>query len=154
MVTRTRRQASVLARLLAAEGAIPIELPAIEIEPSADPAAIAEAIDALSVGRLRVGRVHERERRRAVVRALAGTGARRRECAETKVAAIGPATAEALAERGIVADLVPEEYVAEAVVEALRDGSEFGGTAFLVPRAESARPELVEGLRSFGWRGR
>ncbi len=43
LITRTRRQASVLARLLAAEGAIPIELPAIEIEPAADPAAVGAA---------------------------------------------------------------------------------------------------------------
>src|SRR3990172_7947190 len=36
-----------------------------------------------------------------------------------KVAAIGPATADALAERGIAADAVPDEYVAEALGEAL-----------------------------------
>ncbi|TMF06611.1 MAG: uroporphyrinogen-III C-methyltransferase, partial [Chloroflexi bacterium] len=51
LITRTRRQASTLARLLAAEGAIPIELPAIEIEPAADEAAIGAAIDGLLAGR-------------------------------------------------------------------------------------------------------
>ena len=72
-----------------------------------------------------------------------------RSFAATKVAAIGPATAEALAERGIVADVVPEEYVAEAVVEALRP--HIGpGESVLVPRAEGAHPELVEGLRAAG----
>jgi uroporphyrinogen-III synthase len=34
------------------------------------------------------------------------------------VAAIGPATARALAQRSIAADLVPDEYVAEAIVPA------------------------------------
>jgi uroporphyrinogen-III synthase len=67
----------------------------------------------------------------------------------TKVAAIGPATAETLAERGIIADVVPGEYVAEGVVEAL--GTNITpGDRILVPRAEAARPELVEGLRSLG----
>ncbi len=48
-----------------------------------------------------------------------------------------------------MADVVPEEYVAEAVVEALREALK-SGDRILVPRAESARPELVEGLRSLG----
>ena len=120
LITRTRRQASVLARLLAEEGAIPIELPAIEIEPTGDPAAVGAAIDGLVAGRygwvvftsanaVELWFEHLRER-----------GLDARAFAAAKVAAIGPATAEALAERGIVADFVPEEYVAEAVVEALR----------------------------------
>src|SRR5439155_19036813 len=149
LITRTRRQASRLARLLAAEGAIPIELSAIEIEPSADADAVRNAIDALaaggytwavftSVNGVELWFEHLRER-----------GLDARAFAATKVAAIGPATAEALAERGIVADVVPEEYVAEAVVEALRP--HIGpGESVLVPRAEGARPELVEGLRAAG----
>ncbi|MCI0818375.1 MAG: uroporphyrinogen-III C-methyltransferase, partial [Chloroflexi bacterium] len=47
LITRTRRQASELARLLAAQGALPIELPAIEIEPVADTVPLAAAIDRL-----------------------------------------------------------------------------------------------------------
>jgi uroporphyrinogen III methyltransferase/synthase len=147
LITRTRRQASVLARLLAAEGAIPIELPAIEIEPAADAEAVWAAIDGLkaqsyawvvftsanAVG-LWFGHLGER-------------GLDARAFAGAKVAAIGAATAEALAEKGISVDLVPTEYVAEAMVEAL--GSHVApGDRMLVPRAESARPELVEGLRS------
>jgi len=166
LITRTRRQASTLARLLASEGAIPIELPAIEIEPSADGAAVGAAIDELVAGRygwavftsangVELWFEHLRER-----------GLDARAFAATKVAAIGPATAEALREGGIVPDLVPEEYVAEAVVEALAarlaettlparpeapEGSSGATTPrILVPRAESARPELVEGLRSLG----
>src|SRR4029453_18088169 len=53
-------------------------------------------------------------------------------------------------QRGIVADLVPREYVAEAVVEALREASLKSGDRILVPRAEAARPEFLEGLRSLG----
>ena len=150
LITRTRRQASALARLLAAEGAIPIELPAIEIEPAADPAAVSAAIEALRAGRyawavftsanaVELWFEHLRERRLDA-----------RAFAATKVAAIGPATAEVVIMRGIVADLVPAEYIAEAVAEALREVSLKSGERILVPRAESARRELVEGLRSAG----
>jgi uroporphyrinogen-III synthase len=65
------------------------------------------------------------------------------------VAAIGPATAEALAARGIRADLVPTEYVAEAVVEAMKAHLR-PGTRVLIPRAEDAREELPEGLGRLG----
>ncbi len=149
LITRTRRQASTLARLLAEEGAVPIELPAIEIEPAADPAAVEAALDGLHVGvyswivftsanavELFFGLVGER-------------GLDARAFAGAKAAAIGPATAEALAGRGIVADAVPEEYIAEGVVEALRPHLR-PGDRVLLPRAEGARPELVEGLRALG----
>ena len=166
LITRTRRQASKLARLLAAEGAIPIELSAIEIELTADPATVDVAVSALargeyawavftSVNAVDLWFDHLREH-----------GLDARAFAATRVAAIGPATAEAVRERGIVADLVPEEYVAEAVVkaliprmagtpiparpEALEGASGPTTPRILVPRAESARPELVEGLRSAG----
>jgi uroporphyrinogen-III synthase len=72
-----------------------------------------------------------------------------RAFAGAKAAAIGPATAQALAERGITADAIAAQYVAEGVVEALRPhlGS---GDRVLVPRAEGARPELIEGLSGLG----
>ncbi len=50
LITRTRKQASTLAKLLADEGAIPIELPSIEIEPSADSAAVDAAVARLAAG--------------------------------------------------------------------------------------------------------
>ncbi len=149
LITRTRRQASTLARLLADEGAAPIELPAIEIEPAADEAATEAALDGLRAGvygwvvftsanavELFFGLMRER-------------GLDARAFAGAKAAAIGPATADALAERGIIADAVPEEYVAEGVVEALRPRLR-SGERVLVPRAEGARPALIEGLSALG----
>jgi uroporphyrinogen III methyltransferase / synthase len=166
LITRTRRQAGVLAHLLAAEGAIPIELPAIEIEPSADPAAVGAAIEDLRDGRYDWAVFTSANAVELWFEHLREHGLDARAFTATKVAAIGPATAGALAEKGIAADLVPEEYVAEAVVDALAprlsetplparpealEGSSGAPTPrILVPRAESARPELVEGLRSLG----
>jgi uroporphyrinogen III methyltransferase/synthase len=47
------------------------------------------------------------------------------------------------------ADVVPAEYVAEAVVEAMRILVS-PGDRVLLPRAESARAELVSGLEALG----
>jgi uroporphyrinogen III methyltransferase/synthase len=68
---------------------------------------------------------------------------------DAKVAAIGSATAEALERRGLRADLVPTEYIAEELAAALAERIA-AGQRILLPRAENARPELVEGLRVAG----
>jgi uroporphyrinogen-III synthase len=69
---------------------------------------------------------------------------------QTSVAAIGPATAAALAERGIRVDLVPPGYVADSLVEALAQRGGLAGARVLIPRAEGARDALPEGLRRLG----
>jgi uroporphyrinogen III methyltransferase / synthase len=65
--------------------------------------------------------------------------------------AIGPATAERLARRGVRADLVPERFVAEGILDALA-GTRLDGARALVARAAGSRPELVEGLEARGAR--
>ncbi len=149
LVTRTRRQASALARLLAEEGAVPIELPAIEIEPAIDEAAAKAALSGLRAGAYAWVVFTSANAVEVFFGLMRERGLDARAFAGAKAAAIGPATAEALSERGIVADAVPDEYVAEGVVEALRPGLR-PGDRVLVPRAESARPELIEGLRALG----
>jgi uroporphyrinogen III methyltransferase/synthase len=72
-----------------------------------------------------------------------------RALAAAAVAAIGPGTARALAERGIVADVVPERFVAESLVEALA-GVEVEGRRVLVARAAEARDVLPDALRERG----
>ncbi len=64
-----------------------------------------------------------------------------------RVAVIGPATARALAERGVTADVMPKAYVAEALVEALGD---VRGASILLARADRARPTLREQLVARG----
>jgi uroporphyrinogen III methyltransferase/synthase len=65
------------------------------------------------------------------------------------IAAIGPGTARALAEHGIAADVVPERFVAEALVEALAS-VEVEGRRVLVARAAEARDVLPDALRDRG----
>ena len=70
-----------------------------------------------------------------------------RAFAGARVAAIGPGTARALAEHGIVADIVPERFVAEALVEALADTPVEHA---LVARAKEARDVIPDALRARG----
>jgi uroporphyrinogen III methyltransferase/synthase len=66
------------------------------------------------------------------------------------VAAIGPGTAAALATGGIKADLVPERFVAESLVEVFPEPGVDGGRVLLA-RAAVARDVLPDGLRALGW---
>jgi uroporphyrinogen III methyltransferase/synthase len=149
LVTRTRQQASVLSRLLAQEGAEPIELPALELVARDDPRRLGRAIGALARGRYQWVVFTSASGVDIFFQRLKEAGRDARAFAGARLCAIGPGTAAALAARGLQADLVPDEFVAESVVEALRPRLR-PGDGVLVPRAESARPELVEGLRSCG----
>lgn len=65
-----------------------------------------------------------------------------------KVAAIGPATKMAIQKRGLNVDVVPERYVAEAVVDELR--TLVKGKRVLLARAKVARDVIPEELRKLG----
>lgn len=82
--------------------------------------------------------------------ALREVGRDTRALAGVSLCAIGPATAAALEREGAHPDLVPEHYVAEAVVHALVREEDLGGRRILLPRAEMARAALPDGLRAAG----
>lgn len=65
-----------------------------------------------------------------------------------KVAAIGSATAEKLLTFGIIADVVPKDFVAESLADSLKDF--VADKKVLVARAEVARNVLPEALKNFG----
>ena len=70
-----------------------------------------------------------------------------RAIGNSKVAAIGSATAERLENFGIIADLVPKEFYAESLVESLK---KISPKNILIIRAEVARDILPEELKKFG----
>ncbi len=72
-----------------------------------------------------------------------------RQLAGVSIAAIGPGTAAALRAHNLVADLVPDRFVAEGLLEAF-PASHPGGRVLLA-RAEEAREVLPEGLTAAGW---
>ena len=147
LVTRTRPQAGRLSAILAERGALPVEVPAIRIEPLEDYSELDGHIRRLadydwtilsSENNVQIvfGRLKEMD---LDSRAFHGT----------RVVALGPATARALSDRGINADLVPRRYVSEGVIESM---SEIGvsGAAVFLPRSSAGREALVEGLAALG----
>ncbi len=135
-VTRAREQASALASRLRGLGAAVVEAPAIKIVPLDGPAPDVAAYDLLCLTSPNgVRLLFERLGRDA--RALAGV----------RVAAIGPGTAAALRDHGVIADVVPERFTAEGLLDALA-GDRAGRV--LVARAAEARDVLPDTLRERG----
>jgi uroporphyrinogen III methyltransferase/synthase len=138
-VTRARAQASGLAQRLRALGAQVIEAPAIRIEPlDVTPGDLSGYDLVCFTSPNAVSLLFER---------LAETGRDARAFAAARVAAIGPGTARALGEHGLVADVVPERFVAEGLVAAL--GEEPVRRA-LIARPREARDVLADALRAGG----
>ena len=125
---------------LRALGAEVVEAPAIRIVPLDGPAPDLERYDLVCLTSPNGVRL--------LFERLAAAGLRRpRRSPASRVAAIGPGTAAALAEHGIVADVVPERFVAEGLVEALAD---VPVERALIARAAEARDVLADALRERG----
>jgi uroporphyrinogen III methyltransferase/synthase len=147
VVTRARAQASGLAATLRDLGADVVELPAIRIEPRIDNDEVRKVAGALGVYELIC--LTSPNGVRLLFEAMENAGVDARALAGVTVAAIGPGTARALAERGVLADVVPERFVAEGLIEALED-KEVTGARVLVARAAEARDVLPDALRERG----
>ena len=147
VVTRARAQASGLAATLRALGAETVELPAIRIEPRIESPEVADAVAALHTYALVC--LTSPNGVRLLFEAMAAHGRDARALAHATVAAIGPGTARALQEHGVLADIVPERFVAEALVEAL-EPVDVSGRPALVARAAEAREVLPDALRERG----
>jgi uroporphyrinogen III methyltransferase/synthase len=138
-VTRARAQGSALANRLAGLGAAVVEAPAIRIVPLDGPAPSIAGYDLVCLTSPNGVRL--------LFSRLADAGLDARAFAGTRVAAIGPGTASALRSHGVIADVVPERFVAEGLVEALSD---VPVRRALVARAAEARDVLVDALRERG----
>jgi len=148
LVTRARRQAGALSVALRKLGATVIEIPAIEIRPPRSIRPLDRALRALSdfdwlilTSVNGVDALFARMKRRAI-------SARRLR--RMKIAAIGPATRRAMEARGVHVDVMPREYVAEAVAHALR--RRVRGECVLLVRAAAARDVIPSELRKAGAR--
>ncbi|MGQ0826200.1 MAG: uroporphyrinogen-III C-methyltransferase [Actinomycetota bacterium] len=143
VVTRAREQSSALRAELEALGADVIELPTIAIEPLAFDVPDLRVYEwAIFTSANGVDAFFER--------GLGPRGADARALAQVRVAAIGSGTADALSQRGIIADLIPEKFVAESLLEAVPAPST-PRARVLLARAQTARDVLPEGLRAKGY---
>jgi uroporphyrinogen III methyltransferase/synthase len=145
VVTRARDQASALKARLLEAGASVVELPTIVIDDPADggEALRRAAADVRSYDWVVLTSANGAER---FVRCLHDA----RDLGGVRVAAIGPGTADVLAQANIRADLVPTRYVAESLVEEFPVPGPAAGRVLLA-RAEVARDVLPDGLRALGW---
>jgi uroporphyrinogen III methyltransferase/synthase len=146
-VTRARAQASGLAARLTGLGAEVIEAPAIRIEPRPLEGELLAAVSRIREYALVC--VTSPNGVRLLFDALADVGQDARALAGAAVAAIGPGTAGELERHGIRADVVPERFMAEGLVEALQ-GIPVDGRRVLVARAAEARSVLPDALRESG----
>jgi uroporphyrinogen III methyltransferase/synthase len=150
VVTRARESASELTRLLSEMGAGVVEVPTIRIGPPADGGAgLRRAAARLADGAYRWAVFTSVN----AVEALLGVVPDLRPLARVSVAAVGPATADALARHRLPPDLVPPAGHQDAggLVERFPEPDGSGGEV-LFPRAAAGRDTLVEGLALRGWR--
>ena len=153
LVTRPEHQAADFIASLRALGATPISFPTIEIRAIEDTRPLDEALR-------RIEQASQPAYDWLILTSVNGVdafwerldqlGLDSRVLAATKVAAIGPATAEALEQRHIRPDLVPEVYTAEGILEAFDQTGSVAGRHFLLARADIARKTLADGLRERG----
>jgi uroporphyrinogen III methyltransferase / synthase len=174
VVTRARAQASGLAKTLRSLGAEVVELPAIRIEPRIESGEVKRAVERIGEYALIVltspngvrllfeaignagldARALSSPEKQQVGEVESGATANANTMtvplnAGTTVAAIGPGTARALSRCGISADIVPERFVAESLVESLAK-VELSGRRVLVARAAEARDVIPEHLKGRG----
>ncbi|HEX7981711.1 MAG TPA: uroporphyrinogen-III synthase, partial [Gemmatimonadaceae bacterium] len=149
VVTRATAQAGTLRGALASLGAEVLELPALRVVPL-DPAPLREALDRITeydwiifTSQNAVALLWESLR-------VAGRDAR--WLAGRKIACVGRATADTLLARGLAAEVVPDRFVAEGVLEAFDERDDVRGTRVLYVAAENARDVLPDGLTERGCR--
>lgn len=147
VVTRASAQATGLRDALAALGADVLELPALQIEPL-DEGPLAAAVRELE--RYRWVAFTSQNAVALTWAALRKAGLDARAFAACRIACVGKSTADALLAHGLTADVVPERFVAEAVLESLAARDDVRGSRVLHIAAEGARSVLPDGLRALG----
>ncbi len=155
LVTRARSQASRLRQILESHGAECVEFPAIQIGPVSDPAALDTALR--HIGDYDWATFTSPNGVKAVRQRMDALDLDARAWRGVKVAAVGPATAQALREMGVRPDLVPADYLAAAVVSEFKKSGlrPSPGTGRSTVRAvhfksDIGRETLPDGLRKLG----
>jgi uroporphyrinogen III methyltransferase/synthase len=148
VVTRTRKQASELSNQLRALGAEVVELPTIRIEPPTELREFAELVqDAHSYDWIIFTSPNGVE---AFFEMFFKLYDDVREIGASRIAAIGPATAQRVKDYHVHVDLQPAEFVAEAIVREFIKQGGVENLRILIARAEKARDVLPKKLSGLG----
>ena len=154
LITRSRHQTSDLATRLRALGAEPILIPTIELAPPTTYAALDSLIDTLATPTAFPSPDWLIFTSANAVEALQHRAQHRSRVLiprpEMRIAAIGPATAQALNAKGFHPDLLPPQAVAESLAATLLPHIISGRTTVLLIRAETARDHLPDTLAAAG----
>jgi uroporphyrinogen III methyltransferase/synthase len=147
VITRPEAQAEEFADLLHTHGARVIHFPTIKIVPPENYQDLDQAIG-------RLPQYHwiiftSANGVSFFLKRLKDLGRDIRDLKDIRICTIGPATAATIENLGIRVDLVPEEFISEGVVKAFR-GFDIRGKKVLLPRAETARNVIPEGLTKLG----
>ncbi len=148
VVTRPLDAAAPFADRLRELGAEPVLLPTISIRPPQDTGPLDRALARLDqydwVVFSSANAVEQ------VWQRLEALALRREAEGWPPIAAIGPATAGALAKRELAPTLVPDRHMAEALAKALMAAGDLRGRRVLLPQGNLARPVLADSLRAAG----
>jgi uroporphyrinogen III methyltransferase/synthase len=145
LVTRSREQASALSERLRELGAEPLEYPAIKIAPPKDMTPLDEAIARLPTYDWLI--FTSANGVRSLVDRMSEKGMDTEALGRPKIAAIGPATAQALQRYGLRVDYVPDVHTTKEIAAGLDDLS---GQRILLPRVARAPKQLAQALRAKG----
>jgi uroporphyrinogen-III synthase len=147
VVTRTREQSGTLTEGLRKLGAEVVDLPTIEIVPPDSYQPLDDALHALASYEWLI--VTSANTVRAIGERLAALYIDPAILCSVKIAAVGSSTAAALHTLGASAALVPPQYVAESLVDAMRDRVTTG-SRILLARANAARDVIPDALETLG----
>jgi uroporphyrinogen III methyltransferase/synthase len=146
VVTRPAGQCAALARSLRELGAEVLEQPAIRIDPPENWSAVDAEL--AHVARYDWIAFSSANGVRAFLDRLLATGRDMRALGKAELAAIGPGTADELARYHLQADVVPDEFRAESLADALKQDA--AGAQILLVRASRGREVLAEQLAAAG----
>ena len=148
LVTRAAGQASKLSEALRALGAVPVEVPVIEIRPPQSFEALDRALQRIEQYDWLI--LTSANAAQALLDRAAQLEIKLDQMVTMKVAAIGPGTASAIEKARLTVTVLPEAHVAEGLVKALR--MQIAGKRALLARAAIARDVIPEALRAAGAR--
>ncbi len=146
LVTRAATQAGKLSQGLRALGAIPVEVPVLEIQPPESFAPLDAALSHLAAYDWLI--LTSTNAVSAVTVRASQLGLELSAIHLPQVAAVGSATAEEARKIGLPVALIPEAYVGESLAAALQESIE--GKHVLLARAAVARDVIPDALRAAG----
>jgi uroporphyrinogen-III synthase/uroporphyrinogen III methyltransferase/synthase len=146
LVTRAAHQIGKLSEKLREAGAIPVEVPVLEIQPPESFAGLDAALRNFASYDWLI--LTSTNSVRAILNRAEVLQLRLEQPASLRVGAVGEGTTNAAAEAGLRVSVVPEKYLAESLISSLLD--QVAGRRVLLIRAAVARDVIPDSLRAAG----